>query len=81
MAKRPRYFALAEKENGTECIGSDQYFPCDGRWNLYTCIEKAREHYRKNTPNGYAFAFKIYTGTILNATPITDSYRVYGKND
>lgn len=75
MSKRPRYFALAD-----DCVGSDQYFPCDGRWNLYTCVQKAREHYRKNTPNGYAFSFKIYTGTILNAKAVTGSYRIYSKN-
>ena len=76
-----RYFAFSENEKGEENVGSDSYFLCDGRWNLFTCIVKAKEYYQSLYPKGRHFAFKIYTGTILNATPITGSYRVYGKND
>lgn len=76
-----RYFAFSETREGEEVVGTDAYFLCDGRWNLHTCVMKAREYYRKLYPEGRHFAFKIYTGSILNATPITGSYKVYGKND
>lgn len=81
MVKKPRYFALAQEEDCNDCCGSDSYFLCDGRWNLHTCVEKAKEYYKKLIPKGYYCTFRIYSGTILNANPITELYRVYGENE
>lgn len=74
-----KYFTFAEYEDGNQACGSDAYFPCDGRWNLNTCKEKAKEYYQKCTPKGKYFAFKVYTGTILNSRPITKTIRIYGN--
>lgn len=59
-----KVIAFSCNENGEDCVGTDSYFPCDGRWNVSTCISKAKEHYNKfiNKPYG----FRLCSGTILN---------------
>lgn len=61
--------AFSQHSNGEQCCGTDSYFPCDGRWSIETCINKAKEHYSKliNKPYG----FKIYVGSILYNRPIS----------
>ena len=78
MVKRPKLFALALQHNDGICCGTDAYFPCDGRWNIFTCIRKAREYYQ-SLPHkgGYYHKFKLYTGTILNEIPVSGPYLVH----
>lgn len=66
-------FCIAVYENGEEAVGSDSYFPCDGRWTVDTIKVKATEHFNeinKNLGKGY-YGFIIFHGLILHCSPIS----------
>lgn len=56
--------------DGEDNVGTDSYFPCDGRWGLDTCIYHARKHFSKL--NNKPYGFRICVGTILNHRKITN---------
>ena len=69
MSKIHKY-CLAVYEDGETYVGTDAYFPCDGRWSISTIIEKAKEHYNNYIRRDY-YGFRVYFGTILNGNPKT----------
>lgn len=55
-----------------ELLGSDQLYPCDGRWSNATCVDKAREHAKtlSKTRHFIITIGHLCVGSILSPTVV-----------